>query len=37
MKRLREVVLGVPGLLGWQLMEARTPAARAHPLPGALS
>ena len=35
-KRLREVVLGVPGLLAWQLMESRTPAASAHPLPGAL-
>ncbi|MBV9654659.1 MAG: flippase-like domain-containing protein [Acetobacteraceae bacterium] len=36
-KRLREVVLGVPGLLAWQWLEARRPAAPAGPVPGVLS
>lgn len=36
MKRLREVALGVPGLLGWQFLEARGRAASASSLPGAL-
>ena len=35
MKRLREVVLGVPGLVAWQRMEARRPALQLHPLEGA--
>ena len=30
-KRLREVVLGVPGLVAWQRMEARRPADGAQP------
>ncbi len=36
-KRLREVVLGVPGLLGWQWLEARSAAGPARSLPGASS
>ena len=37
MKRVREVVLGLPALLAWQRLEARAPATPAHSLPGALS
>ena len=33
-KRLREVALGVPGLLAWQRMEARGKAAPAEPVTG---
>jgi putative membrane protein len=32
MKRLREVVLGVPGLLAWQRMEARSACAPTEPI-----
>jgi putative membrane protein len=36
MKRVREVALGVPGLLAWQRMEARPALAAAISLPGAV-
>lgn len=34
MKRLREAVLGVPGLLAWHHLEARAATRSAHPIPG---
>ncbi len=37
LKRLREVVLGVPGLLLWQVMEARPTRKEAAALPGGQS
>ena len=36
MKRLREVVLGVPGLVAWQRMEGRRPGDRPRPMEGVL-
>ena len=36
MKRLREIVLGVPGLLAWQYFEARGRAAPVPPISGTL-
>lgn len=36
MKRLREVVLGVPGLLAWQHVEARPPSTPVLPTSGAM-
>ncbi len=37
MKRLREVGLGLPGLLAWHYMEANAPAAPVTPISGATS
>ncbi len=36
MKRLREVVLGVPGLVAWRYLQAQTPAAPKSPSFGAV-